>query len=140
MNSKYKYLIIVVILLVIVAFYLYKNKDVAKTLICQRESDVVLSNNIEKYTFNGINNKIKSEDLEVNIYSDSEELIDNYYDIINGNKECSIIDKGEKYIIYKCHYDIENTNFYKEMKNNGELLFTDIKKMFEEDNFNCNYK
>ena len=142
MDSKNKYIIIgVTVLIIVILLFLYSNRNVEKTLICQKEDDIILSNNIEKHTFNGINNKIKTEDLEVNIYSDSQDLINNYYDIISNNRECFDIDKGDKYIIYKCHYDIENTNFYKEIKNeDGNLSFSDIKAMFEEDNYNCSYK
>ncbi len=122
--------------------FFVSNRAVHNTLVCKRESnDIVLSNNIEKYTFKGINGNVESEDLEVNIYSDSQSLIEDYERVIRNNEECSNINVGDKYISYKCHYDIEKSSHYKELKNkDGNIPIDAIKERFELDNFICEYK
>ena len=109
---------------------------------CNNEIELVQSKSIQKYTFTGKNNKVETETLEVKLYVDDIELIDEYKRILEEKEECTNLKVFDNYLTYECHYDLlKNHQYYGDIEDeDGTLSFSKLKYVFEEDNYVCFYK
>ena len=117
-----------------------RNQDI--TMVCDLNVDLVQSRSIQKYIFKGKNDKVETEDLNVKIYFDDVNLIDDYKKIIDGKNECGNIQIFDDSISYHCFYDLVNEHqyYFNIEENDGTLFFKKLKAELEKDNYICFYK
>lgn len=139
MNKKIIISIIFFIIVIILIVLLYK--DQPKVLVCNGDVVLVGGRSDIEHTFEGINDIVKKEKLEVRMFIDDINSIDDYIEIIKDNEDCYDMLVEDNFISYTCDYDLEEVHFYDDLEDsNHRLSFKVIKQKFEEDNFVCVYK
>ena len=136
------FLIIIFIFISILIFFNKTKEDKVVVMECNNEVELVQSKSIQRYTFIGKDNKVETEDLEVKLYVDEIDLINDYKRILEEQEECTNIEIIDNYITYHCHYDLlKNHQYYGDIEDeNGILSFSKLKYALEEDNYICFYK
>lgn len=131
----------IVIFILIICFIIFRHMDKEVVLVCNGDYVLIGSQANQEYTFEGINDYINKEKLEVRMFTNDTETVEEYYNIINSNSECSDIITDNDFISYTCIYDLVKDHYYEDLEDEDhKLRFDVIKKKFEEDNFICEYK
>ena len=138
---KNKKVLALLITIIVVILYFICSSDIERTLICSSSDYLVGNRAYQEHIFTGYNKYIEKEVVETTVFIDDKEALNNYYEIIKSNEECSNILLEEDSIRYTCNYDLKKNHYYSELEdNNQRLTFDSIKKNFEEDNFVCSFK
>ncbi len=131
---------IILIIAIIIFFFLFNQKDKEMTLECSTRTYLVDGESIQKYIFNGINEIVKTQELQVDLEVNTDELVEDYERILKEDKNCSNLKITGKNITYKCNYDLTKEHYYSDLEEDGKLYFKIIKESFESNDFICNYK
>lgn len=137
---KRKLIIIFISLIVTLVLFLVFKNDSEIVMICKKESSMVDGDAYTEYTFKGNSKKVLSQKLFVKLYITTEDLINNYREILKERENCSEIIINSSYISYTCNYDLTKDHFYVDIEEDGILKFSNLEKVFLEDNYLCEYK
>ena len=138
---KFKIVISIIVFIFVVLVYTIVNQKVYKTLVCNGDFALAEGVSSQEYTFEGVNNYIKTQKLEVILHTTNQDIMDDYLSIVSKNEECHDIIVKEDLLSYICDYDLEKNHYYSSIEDNdGRLSFKTVKEKFEEDSFVCYYK
>ena len=139
MNKKI--VISIIFLIIIILLFVVCSQDVYKTLECNGDVDLIGSHANQTYIFEGKNNYIEKQVLEVRLTANEESLAIEYYDNVKEDETCTDLTRKDNFVSYTCTFDLLKDHYYEDLEDeNHRLRFDVIKKSFEEDNFICNYK
>ena len=134
-------IILFIILLIVIIMLFIINMLFSKTLTCIKTNDGPLKNRYQEYKFTGYGNFVKKKERYAKIKdNERHEIIDKYYDMLKNDSEVYDIKIIDNTIEWRSKTSVVNSKIFDNYKDSdGNVLFSKIKKFYEDTGYTCNY-